>query len=53
VFSTSESIKWKEAAIISNDVASRVVPRIKELARSDGQGPRVKLPKLLPLFDSD
>lgn len=52
LFSTSESIKWKEAAI-SNDVASRVVPRIKELARSDGQGPRVKLPKFLPLFDSD
>jgi hypothetical protein len=52
LFSTSESIKWKEAAI-SNDVASRVIPRIKELARSDGQGSRAKLPKLLPLFDSD
>jgi hypothetical protein len=52
LFSTSESIKWKQAAM-SSDVASQVIPHIKELARSDGQGPRAKLPKLLPRFDSD
>lgn len=52
LFSTSESIKWKQAAT-SHDVGSQVIPRIKELARSDGQVPRAKLPKLLPLFDSD
>jgi hypothetical protein len=52
LFSTSESIKWKQAAT-SHDVGSQVIPRIKELARSDGQFPRAKLPKLLPLFDSD
>jgi hypothetical protein len=52
LFSTSESIKWKQAAI-SHDVGSKVIPRIKELARSDSQLPRANLPKLLPLFDSD
>ncbi len=32
LFSTSESISWKEAAA-SQDIAARVLPRIKEMAR--------------------
>src|SRR5206468_5254115 len=52
LFSTSESIKWKEAAVSSHDIAARVIPRIKEMVRSEGQAPRGKLPKLLPLSDS-
>jgi hypothetical protein len=53
LFSTSESIKWKEAAVSSHDVAAQVIPRIKEMVRNDGQAPRGKLPKLLPLSDSE
>ena len=51
LFSTSESIKWKEAAISAHDAASQVIPRIKEMARSEA--PNHKLPKLLPLSDSE
>jgi hypothetical protein len=53
LFSTSESIKWKEAAISAHDAASQVIPRIKEMARSEPQVPNRKLPKLLPLSDSE
>ena len=52
LFSTSESISWKEAAI-SHDIATRVVPRIKELARTEGRLPGGDLPELLPLLDSE
>ena len=52
LFSTSESIKWKEAAT-PHDVGAQVIPRIKEIARSEGQLPKGELPKLLPLFDSE
>jgi hypothetical protein len=52
LFSTSESIKWKEAAA-SRDAASRVIPRIKERARSEDRAASASLPKLLPLSGSD
>jgi hypothetical protein len=52
LFSTSESISWKEAST-SRDVAERVVPRIKEMARTDGRLPGDSLPELLPLSDSE
>lgn len=52
LFSTSESISWKEAAT-PRDVATQVVPRIKELARTEGRFPGGDLPKLLPLLDSE
>lgn len=52
LFSTSESISWKEAGK-SQDVAAQVVPRIKELARTEGQFPGGALPDLLPLSDSE
>lgn len=50
LFSTSESISWKEAAI-SGDVAAQVVPRIKDTARTESQLPGGALPDLLPLLD--
>jgi hypothetical protein len=52
IFSTSESISWKEAAV-PHDVAAQVIPRIKEMARTDGQLPRGQLPPLLPLLDGE
>ena len=52
LFSTSESIKWKEASV-SHDVASQVIPRIKKIARTDGQSPNGDLPKLPPLLDNE
>jgi hypothetical protein len=52
LFSTSESISWKEAAA-PQDIAARVIPRIKEMARTEGRLPDGALPKLLPLLDSE
>lgn len=51
LFSTSESIKWKEANA-STDVASKVLPRIKEYTRTNGNWPRGELPPLTPLVDA-
>lgn len=45
LFSTSESIKWKEAKA-PQDVASQVIPRIKTYARTKGA-----LPPLMPPLD--
>jgi hypothetical protein len=51
LFSTSESIKWKEASA-SRDVAAQVLPRIKEYARTNGGKMKRELPPLLPLLDT-
>ena len=51
LFSTSESISWKEAAA-PQDIAAQVLPRIKEMARTDRQLPG-GLPELLPLADGE
>lgn len=45
LFSTSESIKWKEAKA-PRDLAAQVLPRIKGYARTKGT-----LPPLMPPFD--
>lgn len=47
LFSTSESISWKEAAA-PQDIAAQVLPRIKEMALPGGL-----LPELLPLADGE
>jgi OOP family OmpA-OmpF porin len=52
LFSTSESISWKEAAA-SQDIAAQVLPRIKDMADSDGRVPGSGLPELLPLLDGE
>jgi hypothetical protein len=52
LFSTSESISWKEAAA-PQDIAAQVLPRIKEMARTDGRLPGDLLPELLPLADGE
>ena len=52
LFSTSESISWKEAAA-SRDIAAQVVPRIKDMARTESKLPKGNLPDLLPLLDSE
>jgi len=52
LFSTSESISWKQAAA-PQDIAAQVLPRIKEMARTDGQLPGGLLPELLPLTDGE
>ncbi len=52
LFSTSESISWKEAAA-EQDIAAQVLPRIKEMARTDGRLPGAGLPELLPLLDGE
>jgi OOP family OmpA-OmpF porin len=52
LFSTSESISWKEAAS-RQDVAARLLPRIKEMARTEGRQPDGGLPDLLPLADDE
>lgn len=52
LFSTSESISWKEAAA-PQDIAAQVLPRIKEMARTDGRLPGGLLPELLPLADGE
>ena len=51
LFSTSESISWKEAAA-PQDIAAQVLPRIKEMARTD-RLPGGLLPELLPLADGE
>ena len=50
IFSTSESIKWKEAKA-SRDMAAEVIPRIKEFARTKWNWPKGQLPPLMPLLD--
>jgi len=50
LFSTSESIKWKEASV-PHDMAAEVIPRIKQYARTSGGRPKAELPPLLPLTD--
>jgi OOP family OmpA-OmpF porin len=52
LFSTSESISWKEAAA-PHDVAARLIPRIKEMARTEGRLPKGSLPELLPLPENE
>jgi hypothetical protein len=52
LFSTSESISWKEAAA-SQDIAARVIPRIKDSAHTDSTLPTGGLPDLLPLLDGE
>jgi hypothetical protein len=47
LFSTSESISWKEA-IVPRDVV-QVLPRIKAMGSGGGQLPKSGLPPLLPL----
>jgi osmotically-inducible protein OsmY len=51
LFSTSESIKWKEASALP-DSAAQVLPRIKEYARTNSNWPKGELPPLLPLVDA-
>lgn len=51
LFSTSESIKWKEASA-ATDIATQVLPRIKEYARTNGSWPKGELPPLMPLVDA-
>jgi hypothetical protein len=51
LFSTSESIKWKEASA-ATDIAAQVLPRIKEYARTNGSWPKGELPPLMPLVDA-
>jgi hypothetical protein len=48
LFSTSESISWKEAAV-SSDIAAQMIPRIKA---DNGRLPRGALPEL-PFLDSE
>lgn len=52
LFSTSESISWKEAAA-SRDIAAQVIPRIKDMARTESKLPKGNLPDLLPLLESE
>lgn len=52
LFSTSESISWKEAAA-EQDIAAQMIPRIKKTGRTEGLLPGGTLPKLLPLPDSE
>jgi OOP family OmpA-OmpF porin len=50
LFSTSESISWKEAAA-GRDIAARLIPRIKE--RAGGEPPTGALLTLPPLLESE
>jgi OOP family OmpA-OmpF porin len=52
LFSTSESISWKEAAMPA-DMAAQVIPRIKSIVRGGGQLPGGVLPEVLPLLDGE
>ena len=52
LFSTSESISWKEAAMPA-DIATRMLPRIKAIVGGAGQFPSGALPEIGPLFDAD
>ncbi|MGH6734510.1 MAG: hypothetical protein ACRECX_00295 [Methyloceanibacter sp.] len=51
LFSTSESIKWKEAAV-PHDLAAQVLPRIKEFAHTNSTWPKGELPPLKQLLDA-
>lgn len=50
IFSTSESIKWKEANVSPN-MADQVIPRIKAFAQTKGGWLNGELPPLTPLRD--
>jgi len=52
LFSTSESISWKEAAAPS-DLATRMLPRIKATNEGDDQLSAGVLPELLPLLENE
>ena len=52
LFSTSESIKWREATA-PRDVAARVLPRIKNYVKTDTPWPKGELPPLAPLPPSE
>ena len=52
LFSTSESISWKEAAM-SSDIAAQMIPRIKNAGDGEGQSPIGAIPELLPFFEGD
>jgi OOP family OmpA-OmpF porin len=52
LFSTSESIKWKEATA-PRDVAARVLPRIKTYVKTNDAWPKGELPPLSPLPPSE
>lgn len=52
LFSTSESIRWKEAAA-SRDIAAQMLPRIKAITERDGRRLEESLPDLLPPLDSE
>jgi OOP family OmpA-OmpF porin len=49
IFSTSESISWKEAAM-STDIAAQMIPRIKAESSRSSRG---ALPDLLPFLGSE
>jgi hypothetical protein len=51
LFSTSESIKWKEASA-TRDIAAQVHPRIKEYVRTNGNWPKGELPPLVSPADT-
>ena len=50
LFSTSESISWKEASV-SPGLAAQALPRIKQIAGTAGMWRGPNLPNLLPPFD--
>ena len=52
LFSTSESIKWKEASA-PHDLAASVLPRIKAYTQTTGTWRKGGLPPLAPLSDSE
>lgn len=52
LFSTSESISWKEAAM-PPDLAARMLPRIKAIVSGRNQLPGGALSEALPLLDSE
>jgi hypothetical protein len=52
LFSTSESISWKEASV-QPDIAAKMIPRIKAMAGTQGRAPAGLLPELLPFTDSE
>jgi len=52
LFSTSESIRWKEASV-SPDDAAKVIPRIKAAVATKAHLPNGTLPALKPLLGSE
>ena len=52
LFSTSESISWKEAAMPA-DMAAQVIPRVKSIVRGGSQLPSGTLPEVFPLLDGE